>query len=237
MKSDYNVEEISDDNVSSCGTELKKKRFPWWAILLMALGCAAIVLIVMMIIPEKNTPEESEQPTEEMSPEVVAMKQNALKAVLQGFDGALFPIPTTIPGDTAPVTVYVAMTEDATLFGAAVETYTDKALNGTYTLMVGFDVAGNILGTEVMLEAEASGSGDMFNKDWRDFTGQFVGMNPVASDFELKVKQDGGEVDTITSNPISYSAYCDAVNRAAKAYHGVKEIALPKLLPKLKIPE
>ena len=162
-------------------------------------------------------------------------KQSALNAVLPGFDGQIFPVPTTVPGDKEPVTVNVAVNKDNTLFGAAVETYTNKAFGGTFTLMVGFDADGNILGTEVIKAAETPGLGDKINKNKSNFAEQFVSMNPAASDFDLKVKKDGGEVDAITAATISSRAYCDAVNRAAKCYHGVKEIALPKFMPSIKI--
>ena len=162
-------------------------------------------------------------------------KQSALNAVLPGFDGQIFPVPTTVPGDKEPVTVNVAVNKDNTLFGAAVETYTNKAFGGTFTLMVGFDVDGNILGTEVIKAAETPGLGDKINKNKSNFAEQFVSMNPSAANFELKVTKDGGEVDAITAATISSRAYCDAVNRAAKAYQGVKEIALPQVMPNLKI--
>lgn len=162
-------------------------------------------------------------------------KQSALNAVLPGFDGAIVPVPTNIPGEKEPVTVNVAVNKDNTLFGAAVETYTNKAFGGTFTLMVGFDVDGNILGTEVIKAAETPGLGDKINKNKSNFAEQFVSMNPSAANFELKVTKDGGEVDAITAATISSRAYCDAVNRAAKAYQGVKEIALPQVMPNLKI--
>ena len=162
-------------------------------------------------------------------------KQSALNAVLPGFDGAIVPVPTNIPGEKEPVTVNVAVNKDNTLFGAAVETYTNKAFGGTFTLMVGFDADGNILGTEVIKAAETPGLGDKINKNKSNFAEQFVSMNPAAADFDLKVKKDGGEVDAITAATISSRAYCDAVNRAAKAFYGAKEIALPKVLPSLKM--
>ncbi len=45
---------------------------------------------------------------------------------------------------------------------------------------------------------------------------QFNGKNP--SDFKLKVTKDGGDVDAITASTISSRAFCDAVERAHKAY-------------------
>lgn len=164
-----------------------------------------------------------------------AKKQSALNAVLPGFDGEIIAVPTTVPDDKEPVTVNVAVSKDNTFFGAAVETYTNKAFGGTFTLMVGFDADGNILGSEVIKAAETPGLGDKINKNKSNFSEQFVGMNPGSHDCELKVKKDGGEVDAITAATISSRAYCDAVNRAAKAFYGVKEIAIPKLMPNLKI--
>ena len=60
-------------------------------------------------------------------------------------------------------------------------------------------------------------------------------MNPAGANFELKVKKDGGEVDAITAATISSRAYCDAVNRAAKAYKMATEEELPKVAPNLKM--
>ena len=162
-------------------------------------------------------------------------KQSALNAVLPGFDGDIVAVPIVVPGDKDPVTVNVAVKKDNTLFGAAVETYTNKAFGGTFTLMVGFDADGNILGTEVIKAAETPGLGDKINKNKSNFAEQFVSMNPEAHECDLKVKKDGGEVDAITAATISSRAYCDAVNRAAKAYWGIRTLSLPKMMPSLKI--
>jgi electron transport complex protein RnfG len=43
------------------------------------------------------------------------------------------------------------------------------------------------------------------------FKDQFTGKDP--SDFLLKVKKDGGQVDAITAATISSRAFCDAVLR------------------------
>ena len=163
-------------------------------------------------------------------------KQNALNAVLPGFDGQIVPLPPlTMDNEKDPVMVNVAVTKDNELFGAAVETYTNKAFGGTFTLMVGFDAEGNILGTEVIKAAETPGLGDKINKNKSDFAKQFVSMNPADFDYELKVKKDGGEVDAITAATISSRAYCDAVNRAAKAFYVAKKSGIPQFLPKVKM--
>ena len=162
----------------------------------------------------------------------VAKKQSALNAVLPGFDGTIVPLPSlTLENEKDPVTVNVAVNKDNTLYGAAVETYTNKAFGGTFTLMVGFDADGNILGTEVIKAAETPGLGDKINKNKSNFAEQFVSMNPASVDYDLKVKKDGGEVDAITAATISSRAYCDAVNRAAKAFYAAKKSGIPQFMP------
>ena len=161
-------------------------------------------------------------------------KQSALNAVLPGFDGTVAPLPAlTLENDKEPVTVNVAVNKDNTLFGAAIETYTNKAFGGTFTLMVGFDADGNILGTEVIKAAETPGLGDKINKNKSDFAKQFVSMNPAAFDYELKVTKDGGKVDAITAATISSRAYCDAVNRAAKAFYAATKSGIPQFMPQV----
>lgn len=145
-------------------------------------------------------------------------KQSAMTSVLPRFSGNTAPEEISLPGDKHPVVVNVARNADGSLFGAAVETYTDKAFGGEFTLMVGFDAQGNILGSEVIKAAETPGLGDKINKGKSNFAEQFVSKNPAASQFSLKVKKDGGDVDAITAATISSRAYCDAVNRAAKAF-------------------
>ena len=51
------------------------------------------------------------------------------------------------------------------------------------------------------------------------FYSQFVGKNPAS--FRLAVTKDGGEVDAITASTITSRAYCDAVDRAWRAFQKV----------------
>jgi electron transport complex protein RnfG len=50
------------------------------------------------------------------------------------------------------------------------------------------------------------------------FKDQFNNKNP--SEFQLKVKKDGGTVDAITAATISSRAFCDALKRA---YNTIEE--------------
>lgn len=148
-------------------------------------------------------------------------EQNAIQAVLPGFTGEVTPISVLLDGDKDSVKVVMAY-QGGNLFGAAVQTYTMKAFSGSFSIMVGFDTLGNILGTEVIKMAETPGLGDKISKKKSSFPNQFVDMNPAAQAFNLQVKKDGGTVDAITAATISSRAFCDAVNRAAKAFDIVK---------------
>jgi electron transport complex protein RnfG len=49
-----------------------------------------------------------------------------------------------------------------------------------------------------------------------DFSLQFMGKDP--NNFKLAVKKDRGDVDAITASTITSRAYCDAVQRAHRAW-------------------
>ena len=99
------------------------------------------------------------------------------------------------------------------LSGKAVETYTDKAFSGRFTLMVGFTPDGAISNIEVLEHAETPGLGNKIATP--EFRNQFKGLKIADMPGEkLKVKKDGGSVDAITAATISSRAFCDAVNRA-----------------------
>lgn len=145
-------------------------------------------------------------------------KNNAIQLVLPGFDatkGTIIEKKVLMDGDVDSLTLYIAKIDNQ-LFGAAVETFTKKAFAGRFDIMIGFDKSGNILGTEVLKANETPGLGDKIDKKKSDFAIQFNGKNP--STMKLKVKKDGGEVDAITAATISSRAYCDAIERANKAY-------------------
>ncbi len=97
--------------------------------------------------------------------------------------------------------------------GVAVETYTDKAFSGRFTLMVGFMPDGSISNIEVLEHKETPGLGTKMTLP--KFKDQFKGLKiSEIADEKLKVKKDGGSVDAITAATISSRAFCDAVNRA-----------------------
>lgn len=150
-------------------------------------------------------------------------KNKAIAAVLTGFDaekGTQKVVRYLREGDTDSLTLYLAFIDD-NLFGAAVETYTDKAFSGKFSIMVGFDANGKILGTSVLSHTETPGLGDKINKE-KDpkFSTQFVGFEPEKQ--KLQVTKDGGDVVAITAATISSRAFCDAIDRAYAAFLAVK---------------
>lgn len=150
-------------------------------------------------------------------------KIDAIKSVLPGFKGQTEESKIILPNDEDSVIVNLAYNGNI-FYGAAVETYTNKAFKGTFTLMVGFDSLGNIIGTEVLSANETPGLGDKIDKKKdENFSAQFLKKNPT--EFNLKVKKDGGDVDAITAATISSRAYCDALTRAHSAFLKAKEVS------------
>lgn len=148
-------------------------------------------------------------------------KQRALMLVIPDFKGEM--IDTVIKDDTdTELPVHIALDDNGSIYGVAVETYTKKAFSGRFDLMVGFNANGTITNTEVIKASETPGLGDKINKDKSNFAEQFNHKNPA--DFKISVTKDGGDVDAITAATISSRAYCDAVNRAVAIYNQVKEV-------------
>lgn len=97
--------------------------------------------------------------------------------------------------------------------GIAVESFTKQGFSGLISIMVGFLPDGTINQTKVLKHAETPGLGSKMEDD--KFRNQFAQKNP--SEYKLKVKKDGGDVDAITASTITSRAYCDAIDRAYKS--------------------
>ena len=102
------------------------------------------------------------------------------------------------------------------LVGLAVSSFTDQGFSGRIRIMVGFEPDGTINNISVLQHAETPGLGDKIEKSKSEWSTQFNGKNP--EQFSLQVQKDGGDVDAITAATISSRAYCDAVQRAYKAF-------------------
>ncbi len=142
-------------------------------------------------------------------------KINALKLVLPAFDNNPVEDVKMVKSDKVSdsVEIYPAYSKNK-FVGAAVIGSTDKGFSGLVKLMVGFKPNGDIENVVVLEQKETPGLGTKMTDD--KFLQQFKGIN--ISDFKLKVKKDGGDVDALTGATISSRAFCDATQMAYDAF-------------------
>jgi Na+-translocating ferredoxin:NAD+ oxidoreductase subunit G len=137
-------------------------------------------------------------------------KLDAIKQVVPEFDNNpdqdMYRLPT---GEGDSLDIYPAK-KDNVVVGYAVNTYTKKGFSGNISLMAGFKPDGTIVNITVLEQKETPGLGTKMTEP--RFKGQFNEKNP--SNYRLKVKKDGGQVDAITAATISSRAFCDAIQRA-----------------------
>jgi electron transport complex protein RnfG len=137
-------------------------------------------------------------------------KLAAIKLVVPEFNNnpseEMYRLPT---GEGDSLDIYPAK-KDNLIVGYAVNTYTKKGFSGNISLMAGFKPDGTIFNITVLEQKETPGLGTKMTEP--QFKDQFNDKNP--SNFNLKVKKDGGPVDAITAATISSRAFCDAVQRA-----------------------
>ena len=149
-----------------------------------------------------------------------AKTEAAIKEVLPEF-ASLKSEKVMLDGDKDSTNCNLAFNASDELVGVAVESSTEKGFSGHLGVMVGFDAEGNITGYNVLETQETPGlgskAGEWFQKDGK---GCVVGMNPATNN--MTVKKDGGDVDAITAATISSRAFCDAIDRAYKAFTKVK---------------
>ena len=101
----------------------------------------------------------------------------------------------------------------------AISAYSDNGYSGRIELMVGIDENGAVRNIEVVSHLETPGLGSKI-KD-QDFIEQFIGK--TADDFDMRVTNDGGEVDGISGATISSRAFCEAVQQALDAFNETKD--------------
>ena len=109
---------------------------------LVCLVCAALLGGVYVLTLDK------------ISQEVVKKTNNAIALVTPEFDNAPSSEKTVVEIDGKEVAVYPAKKDGQTV-GYAVESFTSKGFSGTISIMVGFDMDGNITGTSVISHAES----------------------------------------------------------------------------------
>jgi Na+-translocating ferredoxin:NAD+ oxidoreductase subunit G len=144
-------------------------------------------------------------------------KKAAIQVVVPEFNNdpvaAMYILPSDMEGDS--LELYPAF-KDSTLVGTAIKTFSDKGFTKRIYIMVGFLPDGSICNTQVLEHAETPGLGDKMSQSKSDWSKQFNEKNPT--NFNLKVKQDDGDVDAITAATITSRAFADAIERAYKVY-------------------
>lgn len=137
-------------------------------------------------------------------------KLEAIKQVVPEFNNnpneEMYKLPT---GEGDSLEIYPAK-KDSVIVGYAVNTYTKKGFSGNIMLMAGFRPDGSVVNISVLEQKETPGLGTKMTEP--KFKEQFNDKNP--SQYSMKVKKDGGQVDAITAATISSRAFCDAVQRA-----------------------
>ena len=95
------------------------------------------------------------------------------------------------------------------------KTYSDNAFSGRLELIVGFLLNGTITDYKVISHKETPGLGSKITKE--KFARQLRGFNIEKQN--LKVRQDNGDIDAVTSATISSRAVLDAIRRAYDSYN------------------
>lgn len=149
-----------------------------------------------------------------------AMKlRNAISEVVPEFDNDPTSEAFLMPdGQGDSLLVYPAKKGDE-LVGFALNSFSDNGFSGKIQIMVGFDMAHNIVNYSVLQHAETPGLGSKMSEWFRDRSRpsqSVIGRN--LSKGALTVSKDGGEVDAITASTITSRAFLEAINRAYAAY-------------------
>lgn len=107
-------------------------------------------------------------------------------------------------------------TKDDEVVGYAIETATKSGFSGMIKMVVGFDTAGKILNVNVLEQNETPGLGAKMTEAENPLLASV--KDKLASQINLTVKKDGGDVDALTAATISSRAYAEAVARAYAVY-------------------
>lgn len=142
----------------------------------------------------------------------VAAVKDALNQVLPEYEATTSQ---TIEVNSLPIVAHTATVADKAV-GYAVESISKNGFGGTVRLMVGFDTAGKIININVLEQKETPGLGTKMTDEGNVLLASFRDKN--ASEINMTVKKDGGDVDALTAATISSRAYTEAVAVAYEAF-------------------
>ncbi len=142
-----------------------------------------------------------------------AKQENAIREVLPEFDS--LSAYKVLPETGKDSVVINRAFKSGQMVGTAIASYSNNGYDPTQIqLMVGILPEGKIKTISVVQQKETPGLGTKMKEP--KFKDQFDGINP--SEFKIKVKKDGGDVDAITAATISSRAFCEAAGQAYQVY-------------------
>lgn len=142
----------------------------------------------------------------------VAAVNDALNQVLPEYEATTSQ---TIEVNSLPIVAHTATVADKAV-GYAVESISKNGFGGTVRLMVGFDTVGKIININVLEQKETPGLGTKMTDEGNVLLASFKDKN--ASEINMTVKKDGGDIDALTAATISSRAYAEAVAVAYEAF-------------------
>lgn len=141
-----------------------------------------------------------------------AAVNDALKQVLPEYEATSSQ---TIEVSAMPIVAHTA-TVAGKAVGYAIESISKNGFGGAVRLMVGFDTEGKILNINVLEQKETPGLGTKMADEGNPLLTSF--KDKKASEINMTVKKDGGDIDALTAATISSRAYAEAVAVAYEAF-------------------
>ena len=142
----------------------------------------------------------------------VATVNAALQQVLPEYEATTSQ---TIEVNSLPIVAHTATVADKAV-GYAIESLSKNGFGGTVRLMVGFDTEGTILNINVLEQKETPGLGTKMADEGNVLLLSL--KEKKASEVNMTVKKDGGDIDALTAATISSRAYAEAVAIAYEAF-------------------
>lgn len=146
-----------------------------------------------------------------------AIDQQAEKALADGIKAVLDADDITVKDKSEKKRVVNGKEQTFVVYntdkGVAVQSTDPNAFSGNLTILVGFDAEGTIKGYTLLAHAETPGLGAKASEWFQNGQpGSIVGLNPATAN--LTVKNDGGEINSITASTITSRAFLRAVQQA-----------------------
>lgn len=183
-----------------------KSTFLTMTVTLLVVGAIASTALAMVYKVTKGPIEKSEKEKQE----------KAIKQVVPEFDELENFKISAGEGEGEDSLVCFSAKKGGEVVATAIKTYTDKGFSGRFTVMVGFLPDGTIYNSVILSHIETPGLGDKMELKKSDWSTQFKDLHPEKN--KIEVDKDGGEISSITAATISSRAYCDAINRAYRAF-------------------